>query len=281
MSKSTSQSNDLVSTYISQFPQEVQQALRQVRQAIRDAAPEAIEAISYKMPAFKMNGVLVYFAAWKKHIGLYPPVTGDKAIEKAVAPYAGKKGNLQFPLNEPMPIGLIRRIVALRVKQDTAKAAAKLASAKLKRKLSATVANGGAEVNDPEAVTRALQSLEHPLKPVIEGMRTTILKADRRISEGIKWNAPSFYCDGWFATFHLRAKMGIVLVLHHGAKVRSDAKLRQTIKDPKKLLQWASVDRASITFTSLADFLQKKAALKSIVQQWVETQVVLAQRTSR
>ena len=77
------------------------------------------------MPAFRQHGILVYFAAWKKHIGLYPPISGDKALEKAVARYAGPKGNLQFPLDEPMPLDLIERIVKLRVKQDTAKAAAK------------------------------------------------------------------------------------------------------------------------------------------------------------
>jgi len=75
--------------------------------------------------AFRQHGILVYFAAWKSHIGLYPPISGDKAVEKAVARYAGPKGNLQFPLDEPMPLALIERIVKLRVKQDAAKAAAK------------------------------------------------------------------------------------------------------------------------------------------------------------
>jgi uncharacterized protein YdhG (YjbR/CyaY superfamily) len=69
--------------------------------------------------------MLIYFAAWKKHIGLYPPISGDKTLEKAVAPYAGPKGNLQLPMDEPMPLELIERIVNLRVKQDTEKAAAK------------------------------------------------------------------------------------------------------------------------------------------------------------
>jgi len=63
------------------------------------------------MPAFKKHGILVYFAAWKKHIGLYPPVSGDKAIEKAISRYAGPKGNLQFPMDEPIPFDLIERIV--------------------------------------------------------------------------------------------------------------------------------------------------------------------------
>jgi uncharacterized protein YdhG (YjbR/CyaY superfamily) len=111
--------------YVSRFPADVQAVLRDVREAIRRAAPDAEETISYQMPAFRQHGILVYFAAWAKHIGLYPPISGDKGIEKAIARYAGPKGNLQFPLDEPMPLALIERIVKLRVKQDTEKAAAK------------------------------------------------------------------------------------------------------------------------------------------------------------
>src|SRR5262249_9325999 len=111
--------------YISQFPPDVQAILQKVRTTISSAAPEAKETISYLMPAFKQHGILVYFAAWKNHVGLYPPISGDKALEKAIARYAGPKGNLQLPLDEPIPYDLIERIVKLRVKQDTAKAAAR------------------------------------------------------------------------------------------------------------------------------------------------------------
>jgi uncharacterized protein YdhG (YjbR/CyaY superfamily) len=113
-----------IDQYIAIFPAEVQTVLEKVRQTIRDAAPDAQETISYQMPSFKQHGILVHFAAWTKHIGLYPPISGDKTLEKAVARYAGPKGNLQFPLNEPIPYDLIARIVKLRVKQDSAKAAA-------------------------------------------------------------------------------------------------------------------------------------------------------------
>jgi uncharacterized protein YdhG (YjbR/CyaY superfamily) len=114
-----------IDSYISQFPVDVQAILRTVRKTISQAAPEATETISYQMPAFKQHGILVYFAAWKKHVGLYPPISGDKVLEKAASRYAGPKGNLQFPLDEPIPYDLIERIVKLRVKQDAEKAAAK------------------------------------------------------------------------------------------------------------------------------------------------------------
>ena len=107
--------------YISQFPAEIQMILEKIRATIRQAAPKAQETMSYQMPAFRQNGILVYFAAWKKHIGLYPPITGDKVLEKAVSPYAGLKRTLQFPLDEPIPYELIKRVVKLRVKQDSTK----------------------------------------------------------------------------------------------------------------------------------------------------------------
>jgi uncharacterized protein YdhG (YjbR/CyaY superfamily) len=104
----------------------VRPILREMCRVIRAAAPEATELISYRMPAFKQHGILVYFAAFKSHIGLFPPVRGDAKLAKALAPYAGPKGNLKFSLDEPMPYALIKRIVRLRVKQDSAKARAKI-----------------------------------------------------------------------------------------------------------------------------------------------------------
>jgi uncharacterized protein YdhG (YjbR/CyaY superfamily) len=114
-----------IDAYISRFPADVQAILEKVRTTIRRAAPKAKETISYLMPAFRQHGILVYFAAWKTHIGLYPPIAGDKALAKAIARYAGPKGNLQFPLDEPIPYDLIERIVKLRVSQDSAKATAR------------------------------------------------------------------------------------------------------------------------------------------------------------
>ena len=113
-----------VDQYIATFAPQIQAVLQQVRQVVRDAAPDAKEVISYQMPALKQNGILVYFAAFKKHIGCYPPIKGDARLEKAAAPYAGEKGNLRFPLDKPMPFELMSRLTKLRVKQDLAKAAA-------------------------------------------------------------------------------------------------------------------------------------------------------------
>jgi uncharacterized protein YdhG (YjbR/CyaY superfamily) len=114
-----------IEAYIAAADPKARPILKKIRRIVRKAAPSAAEVISYSMPAFRQNGVLLYFAAFKGHIGMYPPIAGDKALEKALAPYRGPKGNLQFPLSEPIPYDLIGRIAALRVKQDAAKAAAK------------------------------------------------------------------------------------------------------------------------------------------------------------
>lgn len=111
-----------IDEYIASFTPDVQAILDRIRLTIRNAAPDAQETISYKIPAFTLNGTLVYFAAFKKHIGFYPPVRGDAKLEKALSPYAGDKGNLQFPLSQRIPYGLIEKIVKFRVKQNIANA---------------------------------------------------------------------------------------------------------------------------------------------------------------
>jgi uncharacterized protein YdhG (YjbR/CyaY superfamily) len=111
-----------VDAYIAAFPKEIAARLSRVRRAIRAAAPKAAEGISYRIPAYRQNGILVYFAGFRHHIGLFPPVR-DPAIAKAAKKYAGPKGNLQLPHAEPLPLPLITRIVRFQVKQDSACAA--------------------------------------------------------------------------------------------------------------------------------------------------------------
>ncbi len=110
-----------VDSYIASFPKDQQVLLRKVRRVIRAAAPKAQEVISYNIPAYRQNGMLVYFAGFKHHIGLYPPVRGNAALEKAVAKYAGPKGNLRFSHDAPLPLALITRIVRYKVKQNKPK----------------------------------------------------------------------------------------------------------------------------------------------------------------
>jgi uncharacterized protein YdhG (YjbR/CyaY superfamily) len=110
-----------VDAYIAAFPPEVQRILRKVRQTIRAAAPRADEIISYRMPAYRQSGILVYFAGFKSHVGLFPPVRGNAALTRAASKYAGPKGNLRFPYAEPLPLALISRIVRHNLKQNLAR----------------------------------------------------------------------------------------------------------------------------------------------------------------
>lgn len=114
-----------IDDYIAAFPPEVRSILEKIRATIRKAVPQATEKISYQMPAFALGGDLIYFAAFKKHICLYPPVTGDEKLRKQISPYKGEKGNLKFPLDEPIPYGLISRIVKFRVKEHLERQASK------------------------------------------------------------------------------------------------------------------------------------------------------------
>ncbi|HTF90071.1 MAG TPA: DUF1801 domain-containing protein [Planctomycetota bacterium] len=106
-----------IDEYIAAFEPGVRAVLRKIRSTVRKAAPAAQEKISYRIPCFAQDGVLVYFAAFKNHIGLFPPVRGDAKLKLAVSRYAGPKGNLKFPLDQPIPYALIARIVKARAKQ--------------------------------------------------------------------------------------------------------------------------------------------------------------------
>ena len=111
-----------IDEYIRSFPANIQNILENMRQTIRKAAPDAIEAISYQMPTFKLSGKnLVHFAAFKNHIGFYPTPSGIEAFKKALADYKGSKGAVQFPLDKPVPFDLVEKIVKFRVTENLQK----------------------------------------------------------------------------------------------------------------------------------------------------------------
>jgi uncharacterized protein YdhG (YjbR/CyaY superfamily) len=117
---------ETVNAYIAAFEPDVRAILRKVRATVKAAAPNANEVISYRMPTLKQNGVLVYFAAFKNHIGFYPPIKGNAKLEKQASRYAGEKGNLRFPFSEPVPYKLIFALTRLRAEQDGKRAKGRL-----------------------------------------------------------------------------------------------------------------------------------------------------------
>lgn len=115
-------SYETVEEYIGSFPTEIQITLEQLRKAIKSNAPDTIESMSYGMPGYKLNNKpLVYFGGFKKHIGFFPTPSGVEAFKKDLSDYTTSKGTIQFPLNKPLPLSLITKIVKFRVKENAAK----------------------------------------------------------------------------------------------------------------------------------------------------------------
>ncbi|OHA88736.1 MAG: hypothetical protein A2653_00355 [Candidatus Zambryskibacteria bacterium RIFCSPHIGHO2_01_FULL_43_25] len=110
-----------ISEYINSFPEDTAQKLRTIRKITNKNAPQATEVISYNMPAFKLNGIVVYFAAFKKHVGFYPLPSAIKSFRKELTKYKTSKGAIQFPLDKPLPVALISKIIKYRVKENLTK----------------------------------------------------------------------------------------------------------------------------------------------------------------
>ncbi len=119
-----------IDAYIANFPEDVQKILQELRAVIKAAAPDAEETISYQMPAFTLKGILVYFAAYKKHIGFYPLPSGIQAFQHELSVYKGAKGSVQFLIDQPLPWELIRKIVKYRVAENLQKAETKAKAAR-------------------------------------------------------------------------------------------------------------------------------------------------------
>ncbi len=126
--------NPEIDQYIAGFPTPTQELLEQMRSTILKAAPGAEEIIGYKMPAYRLHGVLLYFAGYKAHIGFYPSGSGIEAFKKELSVYKGAKGSVQFPLDKPLPVALIKKIVKLRVKENLEKAKEKEMKMSAKKK---------------------------------------------------------------------------------------------------------------------------------------------------
>jgi hypothetical protein len=139
-----------------------------------------------------------------------------------------------------------------------------MATSKSKRR------GGKAGTEFPDAVDQFMKTLEHPYKTEIGILRRAILAADPSIADGIKWNSPSFRTSEYFATTNLRAKAGIGLILHLGAKVRELPDGGIKIADPAGLLKWLGKDRAMVEFATRKDLEQKTKALQAVLRQWIE-----------
>lgn len=240
-----------VDEYIAAFPKEVQQLLLQMRKTIKAAAPKAEELISYGMPGYKYHGMLVYFSGFAKHIGFYAVPSGHAAFKKELSGYKQGKGSVQFPLDKPLPLALVKKIVQFRVKENETKAKP-LTPLKQPAKTK--------KPTDTTIVDAYMQKLTHPLKAEAEIVRTIIKKAGKQLSERIKWNAPSYYKDEDILTFNFGDPKCIRIIFHHPSIVK--------ITSP--LLQGNYKDRRIVYFTDAAAIKKNKKELENIVHQSIE-----------
>ncbi|PGZ85545.1 DUF1801 domain-containing protein [Bacillus sp. AFS029533] len=124
--ENTKKTFETIDEYISQFQPEVQEKLQSLRKTVKEVVPNAVERISYQMPTFALNKNLVHFAAFINHIGFYPGASGIAAFKQELSVYKGAKGSVQFPINDPLPFDLIKKIVKYRELEDIKKAEEKL-----------------------------------------------------------------------------------------------------------------------------------------------------------
>ena len=217
------------------------------------------------MPAFFVNGKAVAaLLAGKKHCS-YFPMSGRvvAALAKELKGYDTSKGTIHFPPDKPLPTALVRKLVKARLGEIEERAKTKSKPA-LKKQVSKPISS-----QTDTAVIAYLKKLDHPLKKEIETIRKIILSVSLDISEGIKWNVPSFRTTDYFATFHVRATDSVQLIFHTGAKVKETAKTGLRIADPDGLIEWLAKDRCLVTLGKGNEMESNRRALEAIIRQWI------------
>ena len=244
-----------IDEYIAGFPEDTQALLTQMRTTIKQAAPYAGEVISYSMPAYRYHGMLVFFAAFKNHIGFYATPTGHEAFKKQLSVYKEGKGSVQFPFDKPLPLGLITKIVKFRVKENLEKANVK------KRIKSTDKPIKSKKPSDEKQVNAWVNKLTPQVKIKINTVRKIIKDASPKLSERIKWNAPSYYYLKDILTFGPYKADKILLVFHHPA----------VVKIKSELLEGDYKDRRLVYFATKAEAEKNKKELARIINEIVNS----------
>lgn len=234
-----------VDAWIAALPPDRRAVMAALRDAVLAEAPEATQAVSYQLPAFKLHGRgLVAFGSAARHLALYPMSgTAIEAHRDALAGFDCSKGTIRFTVERPLPTELVRRLVRWRVAEE---AAAR-----------------------PPRPRSARPSAAAPPAPGVDALRRAVREADASIVEGVKWNAPSFRTVEWFATVNLRARDGLELILHRGARRRPDPLGPGAVEDPEGLLRWLGPDRAVVRFEGPDALAARGAAFAELVRAWV------------
>lgn len=251
-----------IDEYLKALPDDVRITLEKLYKAIKSAAPDAEELISYGMPAFKHKSMLVYFAAFKDHCSFFPGSSQIIQLYDDLKPFKTSKGTIQFTVDKPLPMALVKKIVKARVEENEARHSAKLIS-KASAGKSAKSPDKVSKLSKPaedQQVNEYMSKLKGEHKNDMDAVRTLIKKSSSKLSERIKWNAPSYYYKQDIVTFGPYKTHKLLLVFHHPAvvKIKSD------------LLQGDYKDRRLVYFKSAAEAEQNKKELARIIKEIIK-----------
>jgi uncharacterized protein YdhG (YjbR/CyaY superfamily) len=243
-----------IDEYVKGFPKSTQQKLEQVRAQIRKTAPRAEECISYGIPAFKLDGYqLVYFAGYKKHIGLYPAPVNSEAFKEELSRYKTGRGSVQFPLDQQMPLDLVARIVQFRAKVNEARIKT------LKAQPTIVVPSKTGKASEGEKVLAYFNNLDKRIATDVQAVRKLIQKTIPKLEERIKWNAPSYHYKGMdLLTFGPQKEKKLLLIFHHPA----------IVKIQSALLEGTYKDRRLMYFTGKEAISRNKKELERILTEF-------------
>jgi len=226
-----------VDEYLDSLPEMVRATLGKLRKTIKAIAPKAEELISYRIPCYKLNGMLVGFAAFPNHcsfIIMSPRLMGSFKDELKEYDYSG--ATIRFPHNKPLPVALVKKLVMARIKEN---------EERLVTKNSVPAKTGKSKKpSDEERVNAYMSKLKPPLKDEIEAVRKIIKNANPKLNERIKWNAPSYYYIQDILTFGPYKQGKILLVFHHPAVVKIKSKLLEGDYNNRRLVYFKNKSEA-------------------------------------
>ncbi len=248
----------IVDEYIQLFPPKVQALLIKIRNTIKKTAPKAEELISYGIAGYKYHGILVYFAGFTNHVSIYPVPRTSPVFKKELIAYKGGKGTVQFPLDKPIPLNLVKRIVKYRMQLNEEKAKSKR-PVKPAGKKSITITKSVTSKEEGQ-IAAWLNKLNEKVKSEINAVRNIIIESSPKLTERIKWNAPSYYYKVDIVTFGQYRNNTILLVFHHPA----------IVKIKSSLLEGNYKDRRLVYFKNKADAEKNKKELGRIIKEIIK-----------
>jgi uncharacterized protein YdhG (YjbR/CyaY superfamily) len=252
-----------VDRYIAGFPEAMQMILQELRTQLAQMVPAAEECVSYGIPTLKLEGNLVHYAGYKNHIGFYPGSSGIEHFQKELSIYKNAKGSVQFPIDQPLPLDLVQKIVKFRVEENLGQAALKAPKKATPKPEKQT---------DKELVDAHIRQLDPESATCVERIRQIILSTDQTIGERIKWNNPSFYYTGEMKPFNPKEYKREIAVLNlYKGRLMVVFPSGGKVKDPSGILEGDYPDgRRIAVFKDLEDIKSKEAALRGVINDWLD-----------